>query len=725
MGITVLHCAGCDERLEIARDLGPADVLCPGCGALLEREAPAGKTAKAPDPWRKRTVAGCRLRQRLKATRLSLCYLADHKRLRMPVLIEVFPHDRPGYAEPWMNTLLGGLNAASAVRHPNMVSVIDIGRREDCDFVVTEWIGADSLRKTIAAKGRMSVDTALPMAEGILMALAAGDEKDLPHGAVRPDVVLLDYDATPKLADYGRSLRRGDLYEFTLTQDGVLTGHCFCIAPERIEELDDPTARSDLYGLGVTLYEALGGARPFDGPTAHDILGAGLAGVPVPLRERAQDVPAEVADFVSRLMSRDPDSRPADAAAALGETREIGLQLSRSKKAAKATATQRGLKRLKSSTMWVALAVALVVLSVIPALRMARMHKEERAEPRRPLNIVSPDRVAALMGAAAGSGAAELPAELRRGLLVLAASQLDCIGGLVTAGPFLSEDLQAADMPPDGQIFQQLPPLRLTITHSPGLGRRKWHMAFVNPAGDGWMITEQVVAAEGESDIAMLGPALKKLLTRAIDKLFEQPEAVPLRWPDDGVWSDGPRWITLGSAVAAEYDGRWKDALRAVAPSDPTDPASVLGAFYADARLGRLRAAPGSLRARLPGESEKLGEVLKAAQNGPATAEPALAAYLAAYPSSPRAHFALGLWRSTVEGTPDGEIAAAFWQALKKDPSYLPAAQALAQMAAAKGADQLDAVLARYRSLPHTEIRLKALEDYCDRLRTGDAVETR
>ncbi|MDP6106845.1 MAG: protein kinase [Candidatus Brocadiia bacterium] len=662
----------------------------------------------------------------MRAGRDSLCYQADSLKLRMPVLVEVFPRDLPGYRRERVVTILDGLSEASRLHHPNVVALIDVGRGEDCDFVVTEWLGAGSVRARVPPQtgAAMKAGETLRVAEEVLMALQAGREAGLTHGLIRPDVILLDYDDTCKLAEFGRPVMREDLYEFSPTKKGGLTGACFYLAPERAEDLSPGDSRSDLYGLGVTLYEALSGARPVEGRTAQEVLDAHLAGSPWRIGERVPDLPEPVAALVSRLIARRPEDRPEGPEAALAELRELAAPLGKQGKLGRvrsAVTTKEERRSLMSrTTLWLVLALVMAVLIAIPPTYMLLKRKEEATEEPRAVDIGAPARVVILLGPATGSGAEALPVAMRQSLLAMAAAQVSCVDGLVAADPFLSEALRAAGKPVEGPVIPGTPGLLLTVTHSPGLGRRKWKLAIVDLRDKGPGIAESVAAEQGTDDLAVLGPAMKNLLVRRADKLCGPGAPAAQHWPEGPVWEDAHTWRLVGPAMAAEYDGRFTGALEAIEPvpggEAPSATCAVLERFYRAAKEWEaaqvFEPAPVGRRDGLWGELEKLAGALDAmAGEDPAAIRAALADYLEAYPHSPRAHFLLGVWRSTAEQA-SHEAAAAFWKAVETDPGYLPAARAAARLAALARPERLDALLNAYGRLPHTEGKAAALAEY-------------
>ncbi len=212
------------------------------------------------------------------------------------------------------------------LEHPNLVRVFDLVDTPHHMIVVMEWVPGGSL-KEYAADRKLPVDWVVGVAEQVLDVLACLHGRGIVHRDVKPSNLLLTADGSVKLADLGlaRPLEGGA--DLTRTGDTVGTPHY--MSPEQLYG-KPPAPASDLYGLGVTLYELLAGERPFSGASDFAVADGHLRGAPPALRTRRSDCPRWLAAFVHRLLEKRPEDRWPDAAAAratLGRRRVRSLRL--------------------------------------------------------------------------------------------------------------------------------------------------------------------------------------------------------------------------------------------------------------------------------------------------------------------------------------------------------------------------------------------------------------
>ena len=238
-------------------------------------------------------------------------YLARDRRLDRRVAIKVMHANLAGNTEARRRFLREG-RAAAAVVHPNVLTIFDIGENEGRPFIVMHYLEGRPLSSLIGLPTPPPLAEVLRIGREIAAGLAAAHDKGLVHRDVKPDNVFLEGpDGTVRLIDFGlaRSIDEGDA---SVTLAGAMVGTPSYMPPERIDGggLD---AASDLFGLGVILYELLAGTSPFDGTTVTAILAAISRGTPRPLADTAPHVPAPVADLVMRLIAHDKDHRPKDA----------------------------------------------------------------------------------------------------------------------------------------------------------------------------------------------------------------------------------------------------------------------------------------------------------------------------------------------------------------------------------------------------------------------------
>jgi phosphate transport system substrate-binding protein len=207
----------------------------------------------------------------------------------------------------------------ASIRHPNIVSVFDIGVDGDSPYMVMEYIQGETLEKTVKRSPLdepVFIDIARQCLDGIIAAHHAG----LIHRDLKPANLMLIRKPTGfyqvKILDFGIAKYLQQYEPEVEATDGTVLGSVQWISPEQLEagEVD---ARSDLYSLGCVFYFALAGIPPFSGGQNSDIISAHLSGASVPLKTQRPDLAEELCDWVMMLISRDPYKRPASAIEAL------------------------------------------------------------------------------------------------------------------------------------------------------------------------------------------------------------------------------------------------------------------------------------------------------------------------------------------------------------------------------------------------------------------------
>ncbi|MEW6152685.1 MAG: serine/threonine-protein kinase [Actinomycetota bacterium] len=210
--------------------------------------------------------------------------------------------------------------AAAGLSHPNAVAVYDTGEHHGAPFLVMERLPGETLADRLAL-GPVDAQWLRTAAVGLLGALGAAHRKGIVHRDVKPGNILIASDGTAKIGDFGIAKSAGtgdgagqDQAALDLTQTDQLLGTPAYVAPERLEGRT-ATPRSDLWALGVVLYEALSGEKPFQGDNPLDVAQAIGSGAHVPLGERCPDAPPDLVAVVESAMSRVPGGRPASAQA--------------------------------------------------------------------------------------------------------------------------------------------------------------------------------------------------------------------------------------------------------------------------------------------------------------------------------------------------------------------------------------------------------------------------
>ena len=199
-------------------------------------------------------------------------------------------------------------HAAARLAHPNVVTVFDSGEEDGVPFLVMERLPGRTFADELAA-GPASVARVREVAREILAALSAAHTAGIIHRDIKPGNALLTEDGHVKVSDFGIAKTVDDTEQ---TQTAVLVATPGYLAPERLAG-EPASQRSDLYSVGVLLYEALSGRRPFAGDTPLAVMRAIERGKAEPLTSMQRALPADVVAVVERAMSRNPRRRFASA----------------------------------------------------------------------------------------------------------------------------------------------------------------------------------------------------------------------------------------------------------------------------------------------------------------------------------------------------------------------------------------------------------------------------
>jgi eukaryotic-like serine/threonine-protein kinase len=251
----------------------------------------------------------------LAAGGMGVVYRARDERLRREVAIKVLPASLAHDADR-LRRFEQEAHATSALNHPNILTIYDIGAHEGAPFIVVELLEGAELRAQLES-GALPARRALEYAQQITQGLAAAHEKGIIHRDLKPENLFVTKDGRVKILDFGLAKLRPpqpgvvDTYAPTqkrLTHPGVVMGTIGYMSPEQVrgQEVD---ARSDIFSLGVVLYEMVAGRPPFVGVNALEVIGEILKIEPVPLKSHAPEVPAELQRIVSKALRKDREER--------------------------------------------------------------------------------------------------------------------------------------------------------------------------------------------------------------------------------------------------------------------------------------------------------------------------------------------------------------------------------------------------------------------------------
>ncbi len=241
---------------------------------------------------------------------MGVVYRARNTKLNAPVAVKVLHEElakRPGFVARFLREA----RAATMVRHPNVVEVLDVDAASGIPYIVMELLDGVSLAEYHTTKGgQLSVADVLEFLGPVMEALGEAHEKGVVHRDLKPDNVFLSSERgrlVPKLLDFGISAIRNDDQRVTVT--GNTLGTPRYMAPEQVRLTRDADARSDVWSLGIMMYELLSGTHPFDGESPGAIYVAIATHDPPPLEKIVRDIPRSVSRIVARCMRRDPAER--------------------------------------------------------------------------------------------------------------------------------------------------------------------------------------------------------------------------------------------------------------------------------------------------------------------------------------------------------------------------------------------------------------------------------
>jgi serine/threonine-protein kinase len=288
------------------REFATNERICPDDGNLLKEKVPSEEQAIG------RTLDGkYRIDGFLKRGGMGSVYRGTHVLLNKPVAIKLI---RPELvtSHDIVERFFREARAAAKLSHPNIVTVHDLGQTEDGTlYIIMEIVDGQSLKDLIVAHGPWAPARALRFARGVASALSVAHRNGIIHRDLKPQNIMVFQDSegneSPKLLDFGIA-KTLEPDSPALTSTGMVLGTPHYMSSEQAKGMP-ADQRSDIYALGVILYEMLVGKVPFDDKSIPSILVKHLTEPPRPPSSLRSDIPREVETLVLRCLEKDPDKR--------------------------------------------------------------------------------------------------------------------------------------------------------------------------------------------------------------------------------------------------------------------------------------------------------------------------------------------------------------------------------------------------------------------------------
>ena len=255
------------------------------------------------------------IRTQLGAGGMGEVYLAQDTQLERTIALKILPADVTSDRQR-MHRFVQEAKAAAALNHPNIAHIYEIGKADGTSFIAMEFIDGETLR-ALSKQGELAVTAILDIAIQIASALAAAHDAGIVHRDIKPDNIMLTHDGLVKVLDFGlvkltESQSTTDTEAPTKalvhTDAGTVMGTANYMSPEqaRGQKVD---ARTDIWSLGVVLYELTTGRLPFWGATTTDIIASIVKTEPLPLTRFSPELPSKLEEIVAKALEKDREER--------------------------------------------------------------------------------------------------------------------------------------------------------------------------------------------------------------------------------------------------------------------------------------------------------------------------------------------------------------------------------------------------------------------------------
>ena len=267
------------------------------------------------------------LQRQIASGGMATIYAGLDTRLDRPVAVKIM-HAHLANDEAFVSRFIKEAKATAALSHPNIVSIQDQGWNEGgppAVFLVMELVEGSTLRDYLNEKGSLTVEQTFQLITPVLSALSAAHRIGIIHRDIKPENILISKDGRIKVADFG--LARNITMGQTMTaESSVVLGSVSYLSPEQVQR-GVADARSDIYAVGIVLFEMLTGSKPYSGETPIQIAYRHVNDRIPNIQTIKSEIPTSIAELVYEATAPNPDQRPKNAEELLNKLREIQAKI--------------------------------------------------------------------------------------------------------------------------------------------------------------------------------------------------------------------------------------------------------------------------------------------------------------------------------------------------------------------------------------------------------------